>query len=296
MADALPDHIRLKLEQTLAQWRHWDVDPPLCQAPTVVSRLSAGISNYSVLVESGKKFVVRLDGISPSSHGLNRQGEWRSLGAAHRAGLAPRPCYFNPELGSLVCDYLPPDEQQAVDVTDIARLLQGIHRLPARHLRLDLRERILSYEKKLAHHRPSPVPELASCRQAVAGLLTAVDANPPQQLVLCHNDLLHANRLYSGGTLYALDWEYSAMGNPWYDLAVVIAGDNLAPAAAERLLQAYAGRPATALELQLVQQFSCIYRYLELLWYWTLDRAAPGETALDEKLKTLRKCLEATAD
>jgi len=96
MVTALPGNIRLKLEQTLAQWRQWKVDPPIHHAPTVVSRLSAGLSNFSVLVEADRQFVVRIDGIKPSAHGLNRQGEWRSLSAAHRAGLAPRPCYFNP--------------------------------------------------------------------------------------------------------------------------------------------------------------------------------------------------------
>jgi hypothetical protein len=127
MVTALPGNIRLKLEQTLAQWRQWKVNPPITHAPTVVSRLSAGLSNFSVLVEAGRQFVVRIDGIKPSAHGLNRQGEWRSLSAAHRADLAPHPCYFNPELGSLVCNYLAPDEQQPVDVNDIAKLLRDIH-------------------------------------------------------------------------------------------------------------------------------------------------------------------------
>jgi thiamine kinase len=286
MVTALPGNIRLKLEQTLAQWRQWHVETPLAHAPTVVSRLSAGLSNFSLLVEAGSQFVVRIDGIKPSAHGLNRQGEWRSLSAAHRAGLAPRPCYFNPELGSLVCDYLTPDEQQPVDVKDIAKLLRDIHQLPARHHRLDLPERILSYEKRLAHRHPERTAKLADHSLEVSKILDATGTDQ-QPLVLCHNDLLRANRLYSAGKLYAVDWEYSAMGSALYDLAVVAAGDNLAPAATKNLLEAYTERPPTPAEIQLVTQYSCVYRYLELLWYLTQDNSILGDPEIGEKIRLL---------
>jgi len=246
-----------------------------------------------MLVEAGRQFVVRIDGIKPSAHGLNRQGEWRSLSAAHRADLAPRPCYFNPELGSLVCEYLTPDEHQPVDMKDMAKLLRGIHQLPARHHRLDLAERILSYEKRLAHRHPTRTAELAKCGQEVSEIV-GTTSKDEQPLVLCHNDLLRANRLYSGGKLYALDWEYSAMGSPLYDLAVVAAGDNLGPTATHNLLEAYSGIQPTAVEQQLVTQYGCVYRYLELLWYLTQDCPILDDTQLQEKLQILRASLDET--
>tara|TARA_R110001592_G_scaffold363371_1_gene685626 strand:+ start:242109 stop:242996 length:888 start_codon:yes stop_codon:yes gene_type:complete len=290
MVTALPGNIRLKLDQTLVQWQHWDVNPPLPRAPAVVSILGAGLSNFSVLVEAGRQFVIRIDGITPSAHGLNRQGEWRTLIAAHRAGLAPRPCYFNPELDSLVCDYLTPDEQQPVDVNEIARLFRGIHQLPARHHRLDLAERILSYEKRLAHRHPERTTQLAAFRRGVSELLDSTDSDR-QPLVLCHNDLLRANRLCSGGKLYALDWEYAAMGSRWYDLAVVAAGDNLEPAAIEKLLEVYTGKPPTATELQFITRYGCLYRYLELLWYLVQDYPALEYWQIQEKLEQLSENL-----
>ena len=115
-----------------------------------------------------------------------------------------------------------------------------------------------------------------------------------QPLVLCHNDLLRANRLYSGGKLYALDWEYSAMGSPLYDLAVVAAGDNLGPTATHNLLEAYSGRQPTAVEQQLITQYACVYRYLELLWYLTQDDPILNDTQLQEKLQILRASLSKT--
>ena len=291
MAAALPGNIRLKLEQTLAQWRQWDCHPGLPGAPTVVGLLTRGLSNYSVLVEAGRRFVVRIDGINPAAHSLNRQGEWHSLGAAHRAGLAPAPRYFNPELGSLVCDYLEPDALQPLTVADVATLLHDIHQLPARHHRLDLAERLLGYEKRAAQHKPVPAARLSALRPAVMRALSRAEQGQ-HPAVLCHHDLLRANRLYSAGRLYALDWEYSAMGSRWYDLAVVAAGDAMTPEQVDTLLQVYLGRTASAAERQSVERYGCVYRYLELLWYLAQDHPGLDPLPLQERLAVLTAALE----
>jgi len=287
----LPRNIRLKLEQTLAQWHQWHCAPPLLSPPEVVNLLASGVSNFSVLVQSGQRFVVRIDGINPAANSLNRQSEWRALQAAHRASLAPQPCYFNPALGSLVCDYLPPDEEQVLCIGELAALVRDIHQLPARHSRLDLAERILRYEKQLEHRGQALTAPMARCRGPVLRILDDINRRP-QPAVLCHNDLLQANRIYSGGRLWAIDWEYCAMGSPWYDLAVVITGDSLGAAQADELLEAYLGRAASSAERQELQQHSCVYRYLELLWYLAQQRTAPEPTLLEQKMAALEKALQ----
>jgi thiamine kinase len=296
MVDSLPRTVRLKLEQTLAQWQHWRCDPPLAGAPQVERVLAPGLSNFSVLVSAGRAFVVRIDGTSPSSNGLNRQNEWRCLEAAHAAGLAPQPRYFNPELGSLVCDYLPPDPAQPLDLADIARLLRAIHRLPARHSRLDLGERLTRYERHLRQRDATGAgdPLLAALlghRPAVLDHLNQIGETERAPLVLCHNDLLRANRIYSGGRLWAVDWEYSAMGSPWYDLAVVVAGDGLDEGQAQALLEAYLDRSALEEERRALHHQGCVYRYLELLWYLAQPRAPLPRPALEEKLAGLARAV-----
>ena len=290
MPAELPRHIQLKLEQTLAQWPHWRVETPMTAAPDVVAVLSPGASNFSILVASSRQFVVRIDGVSPAANGLNRQTEWRALQAAHDAGLAPCPRYFNPDLGSLVCDYLPPDKNAAADIPALARLLRDIHQLPPRHNRLDLAERTLRYEKQLEHRGQALSPTLTQCRHQVWAMLRSLDPCA-QPMALCHNDLLQANRLHSGGRLWAIDWEYCAMGDPWYDIAVVINGDGLNRADTEQLLASYLGRAVNATEAQGLQAYGCIYRYLELIWYLAQERCPNAGVSLATKQAELEQLL-----
>jgi thiamine kinase len=270
MATVLPRNVQLRLEQTLAQWPRWQCNPTLIRSPGVVRVLSPGFSNYSVLVESGQHFVVRLDGQKPAAHGLSRQTEWHTLDAAHRAGLAPRPCYFNPDLGSLVCAYLEPDATQELQIPDLARLLRDIHSLPARHHRLDLAERILRYEKQVEHRGRVLDAAVRDCRSQVTELLQGLQQQGGT--VLCHIDLLRANRLYSRGKLWALDWEYCAMASPWYDIAVVVNGDEMSAPETNALLEAYLSRAPYDEERIALHRYGCVYRYLELLWYLALDK------------------------
>jgi thiamine kinase-like enzyme len=286
MPFALPRTVQHKLDQTLAQWPHWQCAPALECAPEVVRILSPGVSNHSILVESGQRFVVRIDGLNPAANGLNRQVEWRTLQSAHDAGLAPSPHYFNPDLGSLVCGFLPPDVDQAADAAEVGRLLRAIHALPARHHRLDIAERILRHEKKLQHRGVATGRALRECRGPVSELLDEINRQGADS-VLCHNDLLHANRLYSGGRLWALDWEYCAMASPWYDIAVVVHGDALSDAQADTLLHAYLGRAPADQERQQLYRYGCIYRYLELIWYLALEKPVLTQDEVEARTSAL---------
>lgn len=281
MVASLPRNIKQKLDQTIAQWRSWHGETELLAPPVVAGTLSPGLSNYSILVESNRQFVVRIDGLNPVVIGLSRQAEWRALQSASARELAPTPRYLNPELSSLVYDYLPRDETSDLGLESVATLLRKIHQLPPIHFRLELQERALRYEKHI-EHRGSVLPEaLKLWREPVLDLIEALSrelASP----VLCHNDLLSANRITSGGQLRAIDWEYCAMGSPWFDLAVICVGDELSDSETDTLLTSYLERKPEAHELLTLAHYECIYRYLELLWYCALDDEAERENQLTE--------------
>ena len=279
MAEALPRNIQQKLNQTLAQWASWRTEPALTAQPEIQAPLRQGQSNHSILVGTEQRFVVRIDGQNPAVIGLNRQTEWRVLQNAAAAGIAPQPVYYNPELGALVTEYLPSDEIAPHTPQATASLLRQIHQLPQVHFRLDLAERMQRYEKHIEHQGHAPHPVLQAHRKEVLTLIN-VTASEHATPVLCHNDLLRANRLSSGGKLWAIDWEYSAMGNAWFDLAVVSVGDGLSASDEQQLLSGYLGREAGPEEWQEFSRHKSIYRYLELLWFSALDDAEAREEHL----------------
>ena len=266
MSQQLPATALRKLEQTLAQWQQWKGAGDLPGAPDLVRQLG-GISNYTVLVEAaGLGFTVRLDRVNPAANGINRQVEWTAMTRAYQAGIAPRPRYFNPEIGAMVCDYLPPDREQAIAPETLAGLLRKIHQLPGLHYRLDLAERFRRYRRQLPA-LPSPLSgALEALARTSAPLLSSLCAGTGYRH-LCHNDISSENLVRSGGRLYALDWEYCAMGNAWFDLATGHRNTGLGTGHCDELLRHYLQRAVRDEDRHTLAQWSFVGDYLDLLWY-----------------------------
>jgi len=285
MAADLPAKLNQKLKQTLAQWRQWQTPIPLPGPAELVTPLSGGSINSSFLVQTSdtRQFVVRVNADRNTIASHNPLLEWRALNLASEAGLGPTPRYFNLDLGTLVCDYLPPDSKQHTLPADVGQLLRKIHALPAVHTRLQLKEQLARYEH-LALKQAGQLPQLIQqTQQPVHKLLTAL-AGKREPWVLCHNDLLFANRLYCNEVLYALDWEYCAMGVCWFDLAVVAAGDELDEHARCELLKHYfAIECVSEAQQQRLADYMLVYRYLELLWYYNLEDPQERATQVNQQ-------------
>jgi thiamine kinase len=266
MVNALSAPVRLRLEQALAQWRHWTPAPK--KQPLALQVLADGLSNTSVRVASGSHhWVVRIDGIAPAIIGLNRNAEWRALQRAAVAGLSPLPVYQNPQLGVLICQFHQPDlspPERKLELSATAELLRNIHAMPPVKFRLDPLDRARRYLHLLGTDRP-PEGLVRACERLAQG------APEP---VLCHNDLLRANRLWSAGTVMALDWEYVAVGDPFFELAVIIEGDELSAADTARLLEAWLQRDPNAAEQARLADNRLVYQQLSSLWWRVFQKLA----------------------
>ncbi|MCY4428712.1 MAG: phosphotransferase family protein [Halieaceae bacterium] len=259
MAAKLPPKVQLRVEQTLDQYSHWQVDSSLPERPEAVRLLSGGRSNFSLKASAAEQhFVIRVDGPNIRRLGLNRKLEWHVQLSAWRRGLAPRPVYFNPELGVLVSRYCEAESwhaQPEVELGQVAELLRRIHALPAVKYRLQPLDRARHYAG-LLHQGALPKTFESLCLRLQRTAITC----------LCHNDLLRANRLYSGGQLLALDWEYAAMGDPWFELAVICEGDALGDDQRRQLLTRYLSREPGRKQWQRLSDYCRVYGYLTELW------------------------------
>ncbi len=255
MTIVLSQPARLKFEQALDQYQHWQTAQGLDKKPELQSLMDGGRSNTSVLASADdRQFVMRLDGVNPQRLGLNRSAEWRTQQAAHEVELAPAPVYFNPELGILVSEFQQQHPLQVDELQALADLLRGIHQLPTVHFRLQLLDRARRY---LGHLKETIDPEM----EALGTHLRHTGSR-----CLCHNDLLRANRLSGGDRLLAIDWEYTATGDPLFDLAVICEGDGLSDSDSARLLSLYLHNEETAEQRQHLADLRGFYRYLSTLW------------------------------
>lgn len=259
MVETLPQSAQLKIHQALAQWQHWQCLPALASQPTVARELTGGLSNSSLLVHSGERaFVLRLDGHSQQRLGLSRSAEWRAHKNAAMHALAPQPVYFNPELGILVSEYCEQDTtllSGEKELNAIAGLLRGIHQLPPVKFRLQPLDRAMHYRGMLGE-KTLPAEFIDTCKRL----------QQSANLCLCHNDLLRENRLQREDKLLAIDWEYTALGDPWFDLAVICEGDALQEQDCRHLVEAWLQAPLGGEQEQRLQDYRMVYRVLSELW------------------------------
>ena len=100
-----------------------------------------------------------------------------------------------------------------------ARALKRAHTLGRLfRSRFDVFAAIDDYLGLLRGRRTSLPEGYHEVRRKVRAVRLALEASPAP-LVPCHNDPWPGNLLDADGRIYLLDWEYSGMNNPMWDLA-----------------------------------------------------------------------------
>ena len=238
---------------------------PEISSATVEQQLSDGPSNASYLLEqSGEHFVLRLDKPQARALGLNRSNEKTVLQAIAAGGLAAEPHYFDVAKGVLLRSFVPgrswtmDDMGSEHQLCRLARLLGTLHGLPPVGDSFDPLKAARGYARYINNSGANAILRRA------ASLATEI-GNFPQSAVLCHNDLVCQNILESE-LLGLIDWEYAAMGDRYFDLAVVLQHHGVESRLSGIFLECYLGRCATTEEqkqLSLQRDF-----YLCLLDLW----------------------------
>lgn len=226
-----------------AGFREWA--PHESAAPVVRGALSGGLSNRSLLLEGAiSSYVLRI-GNHPPPPGVDRRREMRLAAAAAEHGLAPPLLFCDPNRGLMITRYVGEAEAQTTSVDALPALLRAIHTLPSSGECLDspaqlgLWRELLSSESVTGQLLNNNEPYLARSIQCIRSSTRAP--------VTCHNDLLTANRRLWKGKLIALDWEYAALGDPFFDLAVCTA-ELTSEQSAKALLGGYLQRRPNSVE------------------------------------------------
>jgi thiamine kinase len=232
---------------------------------SVLQQLSNGPTHSSFLLERGdEKFVLRLDKPAARELGLGRQNEAQVLRVLAEAGLAPLPVYDNVPGGILLRPWLEGRTWTVEHMKDrdslsrLARLLRQLHTVAPAGNVFDPLGAARRYARRLGPGKPAGIIERAEqLANALAGW--------PEAPVLCHNDPVCHNIL-EGASLVLIDWEYAAVGDRYFDLAVALQHHGVDDALSRCFLENYLDRKARADEWRHLRQQRHFYQCLLQLW------------------------------
>jgi thiamine kinase-like enzyme len=179
---------------------------------------------------------------------IDRATEAHNQTLAHLVGLAPQVAWRNAEGTSLTptlknCRSLrSTDFANKDDMAVIVKPLQQLHRSGLIfHGRADLARSLESHYDLLDGQRRQDY----ALRMAQAQRILSLLENDSENWVPSHRDPVLGNLLLAENRLWLIDWEYSAMASPYWDLAILCNAADLDLPQSRLLLQAYClGGPA----------------------------------------------------
>jgi thiamine kinase-like enzyme len=104
--------------------------------------------------------------------------------------------------------------------------------------------RIVETYRRIAADRGVGIPASYADAHRVADRIEESFSAAPMADATCHNDLLNANFLLDGDHVWIVDYEYSGMGDPFFDLGNLSVNNGLSADAQETLLRLYFGTVA----------------------------------------------------
>ena len=108
----------------------------------------------------------------------------------------------------------------------------------------------------------------------------------------CHNDLVPENMLLQDDRLFFIDWEYSGLNDPLFDIATIIEEGNLSMEAADFLLETYCNQTNKYPQDRISNRSQTVKKSIvfcqNVLWFlWTKVKEEHGENFGDYALKRL---------
>ena len=249
--------------------------------------LGGALTNVSYKVTTGgAAYVLRLAGEGTSDY-IDRAAEKHNAQVAAEAGVNADVVYFDARDGTMVTRFVEGISMNAGDgfgrdsgaPVRVARALKRVHSLGrVFRSRFDVFAAIDGYLDLLRGWR-MPLPEdYYEVGQRARAVRMALEASPTA-LVPCHNDPWPGNLLDADGRIYLIDWEYSGMNDPMWDLADLSVEAGFGPEQDRAMMEAYHG---TGLSPALYSRLEVYKAMSDLHWsVWGFVQHAKGNLAED---------------
>ena len=238
------------------------------------------------LATSGETYVLRLPGEDTFDY-IDRRAEEHNGRVTTSLGINAEVLYFDADDGTMLSrfiDGVPMNgggfERDSMAAARAALLLRRVHRLgPVFKSRFDVFSMIRGYLDILYKLRMPPPQDYYEVRREAEAVRRVLQASPVG-LAPCHNDPWPGNFVMdSEGILHLIDWEFSGMNDPLWDLGDLSVEAGFDPEQERTMMEAYCGGcapPALYARLELYKAMS------DLLWsLWGLIQYANGNPSDD---------------
>lgn len=277
----MTEHAR-KVMEALRQAKGFeDVDEAIS-----VTRLG-GLTNLVHRVDlRDRSVIVRIPGEGTEAY-IDRAVEAHNARSAARAGVSPKVIHADAKTGLMISETVPNIETMTPDLFKSRRgsparagaALAKLHGSGETfQFRFELFAMIDDYLNVLSG-KDVPLPDGYHDVVAAAAPVKEVLAGADLPLAPCHCDPLCENFLDDGDVMWIVDWEYSGMNDPMWDLGDLSVEAGMDATQDAEMMAAYFDREPTAAE----QGRMVIYKAMcDLLWtLWGLIQLADDNPAED---------------
>ncbi len=296
----------MPLEHTSDLIKDWKLWPSICAEqprPNDFKALVKGLTNSSFSLYCDRNnqhkntgYVFRINAQNAQALGLNRHAEWHIHQCVAQYDICKPYIYRDPKdiywvrpfiegqtLYELMLNCTEADTQGYLK--EVALKLKATHNTP-----LSSAWPIIDFKQRTDHYwtqilkQTLETPELGKALSAYKDEIDIQLKSPGYSLKLCHMDPNPHNWIVDTDKLYLIDWEYAAIGNPVWDIAVLCDSCNLTPTQTELFLQYYGNGQIKPSQLEFANRQM---KYLSALWYCVQKVISPENLlpALDELIR-----------
>jgi thiamine kinase-like enzyme len=212
-----------------------------------VEELAGGLTNtnYKVVTPAGA-YVVRVSAKDAGLLAIDRENEYLNTVSAADAGVGAAVVDYLPERSLLVLEFIGGTTQTSTDlqrgdkldwVAEACRRLHGARAFRDDFNMFDIQRRYL----RLVQERGFRLPERYLEFEPQVRRIEAAMAVRDEGTVPCNNDLLAENFIDVGDGFRLIDYEYSGMNDPCFELGNVWSESNLSLAQLDELVGHYYG-------------------------------------------------------
>ncbi|WP_343072338.1 choline/ethanolamine kinase family protein [Roseibium litorale] len=248
----------------------------LTGAPRQAERLK-GLSNsvFGLVADKGR-FVLRVPA-AKSAGLIDRQGEFRNLECAARAGLAVPPLFFDEQDGLMLMRRLELAEAET-NPAELGKVIARLHGLEGTFSgKLDL-PGLLAALLTTVRDAGSFDRELSDIQSILEGLTEPAEPDAAN-LVPSHCDLSPGNVLKTAQGIRLIDFEFSSMAPPVWDLAYAMLENSFERQGRKAFLEGYAAAGGKVPEPSALQDMTQRCDAVSALW--ALEQAGLGNGRTD---------------